>query len=260
MTNGLRVRVHFLPELVPAEELAGSCVAVIDVLRATTTAIAALAAGAREVLPCLTIDDARRRYAELPAGTALLGGERGGRAIDGFNLGNSPLEYTADVVAGKSIVLTTTNGTKALLYCRAAADIALAAFVNVAAAGSHLLEAARHHDGRIDLVCSGTDGRITREDVLLAGALAYHVAESGACQFDDSADIARDVWRAMVASIEGGDAEERLAGALAASRGGRNLCELGMQRDIAFSARLGAFNLVPRFFLKSQSISAAARG
>ncbi|REK13063.1 MAG: 2-phosphosulfolactate phosphatase [Planctomycetota bacterium] len=255
MTDGPYLRVNFLPELVAGDALAGAAVAVIDVLRATTTAIAALAAGARDVLPCLTIEDARRRAAEFPVGEAILGGERGGTAIEGFDLGNSPLEYTPHVVAGKSVVLTTTNGTKALLHCQAAAEIVLAGFVNLTAAADRLLKAANKHGGPIDVVCSGTDGAVTREDVLLAGALVDRIAGDDCPAIDDQAALARDAWRTVFGSGE--DLPARLLPALVASRGGRNLSALGMQRDIEFAARVDEFQLVPRFDAASHSISPA---
>src|SRR5262245_18019417 len=107
------VRVHFLPSHVEPAELAGTTCAVLDVLRATTTMAQALASGAREVIPCLTVEDAQAQAAKLPAGQVVLGGERGGLRIAGFQLGNSPAEYTPATVASKSVVMTTTNGTKA---------------------------------------------------------------------------------------------------------------------------------------------------
>ena len=89
------LHVHLLPALVAAEELAASTVVVIDVLRASTTINHALAEGAREVIPCLEVEEARRVAAGLPTGQAVLGGEREGLRIEGFDLGNSPCEYSA---------------------------------------------------------------------------------------------------------------------------------------------------------------------
>ena len=160
------LNVHFLPSLVDPKELSGCTCVVIDVLRATTTIATALFAGAREVIPCLEIEDARRIAASLPTGSYLLGGERGGKKIDNFQLGNSPAEYTAEVVKDKVVVFTTTNGTRALLACRGAEFVLCGAFVNL----SPLCEAIRNRSN-IHLVCAGTDGQISREDVLLAGAI-----------------------------------------------------------------------------------------
>ena len=86
----------------------------IDVLRSTTTIVHALAAGAREVIPCAQVEEARQIARQFPADQVVLGGERGGLAVKGFDLGNSPEDYTADRVRGKTLVITTTNGTRAM--------------------------------------------------------------------------------------------------------------------------------------------------
>src|SRR5438067_13583166 len=105
MPNAGQLDVYLLPDLVESAALAGEMVVVIDVLRATTTIIHALAAGAREVVPCLEIDEARGVAGRLGK-AAVLGGERGGVAIAGFDLGNSPAEYTRERVGGKTVVFT----------------------------------------------------------------------------------------------------------------------------------------------------------
>ena len=237
------LRVHFLPELVDPAALAGSRCVVVDVLRATTTIIEGLAAGATAVVPCLSIDDARRRAKEFEAGQSLLGGERGGRPIDGFDLGNSPAEYTAARVTGKSVVLTTTNGTKALLHCGAGSEILIGALVNLSAVCSWLPAGG---NAPVDIVCAGTDGQITREDVLFAGAVAERVAAAG-FQLDDSAEIARDAWRSVSGGTSGGVLQQRLVAAFGASRGGRNLIEIGMADDLHLAARVDQFAIVPQF-------------
>src|SRR5690349_1075339 len=105
------IHVHLLPALVREDAFRGATAVVIDVLRASSTIISALAAGAAEVAPCLEIDSAVRVAEEIRGvRTALLGGERGGLKIAGFDLGNSPFEYTAEAVAGRAVVFTTTNG------------------------------------------------------------------------------------------------------------------------------------------------------
>ena len=116
------LNVYALSKLVEPAELAGATAVVIDVLRAGTTIVYALAAGAEQVVPCLEVADARAMVEQFPAGTALLGGERQGLPIEGFDLGNSPDEYEPARVAGKTIVLTTTNGTRAMASAREADD------------------------------------------------------------------------------------------------------------------------------------------
>ena len=240
------LRVHFLPELVDPSLLAGSRCVVVDVLRATTTIVEALAAGASAVVPCVTIEDARSRSGQFTAHQALLGGERGGRLIEGFDLGNSPGEYTAARVAGKTVVLTTTNGTKALLHSSAATEIVIGALVNLSAVCTRLRSAQLDGNESIDIVCAGTDGHVTREDVFFSGAVADRLAGTG-IQLDDSAEIARDAWRNVSGGATGGELQRRLVGELSASRGGRNLIEIGMAGDIQLAACVDQFAIVPVF-------------
>src|SRR5260221_2263163 len=110
--------VHLVPALFEPADLRGGVAVVIDVLRATSTIVHALAAGAKAVIPCGEIDEARQVAARSPAGSVLLGGERKGLRIPGIDLGNSPTDYTPDVVTGKKIIFTTTNGTRALIRAR----------------------------------------------------------------------------------------------------------------------------------------------
>lgn len=238
------VNVHFLPQLVEPARLTGSTCVVIDVLRATTTITWALEQGAARVLPCLEVADARQTAATLPAGTFLLGGERGGRRIDGFDLGNSPAEYTAERVAEKTIVFTTTNGTRAMHHCRRAGEILIAALVNARAVGDLLARRETSH-----LLCAGTDGEITREDILAAGAMAALVMRQvPGVELNDQARIAVDAWHAAFATAEttsGTDTSRQLAQLLADSCGGRNLIELGMQADLELAARLSSQSIVP---------------
>ena len=237
------IRVHLLPQLVEPEELAGGFAIVIDVLRATTTITAALAAGAREVIPCLEIDAARRAAANLQGTPIVLGGERQGVRIEGFDLGNSPREYTPLAVGGRTVVFTTTNGTRAMLHARQAGDVRLAAFVNLSA-----VVAASAGRERVDVICSGTGGKVTREDVLLAGAIAERLTASAAAELNDQAAIARAAW---LEAIGNPDAElpwlaARLAAALRETQGGRNLKRLGLESDIDDAAAIDRFSIVPR--------------
>ena len=186
------LKVHLLPELVAPEQLRDHAVVVIDVLRATTTIAFALAAGASEVIPCLEVDDARQLAAKYPAGTVLLGGERLGVRIEGFDLGNSPTEYTTDKVAKKTIIFTTTNGTRAMERCRQARRVLLGALVNRRA-----IAAALAQETNVDIVCAGTRGEVGLDDALTAGAIAEEVLMqwiSHVPEVNDQTRIAMDAW------------------------------------------------------------------
>lgn len=237
--HALRLNVHYTPATVRAESLPDKTAVVIDVLRATTTIVHAIANGAAEVFPCLEIEDARNALTRMVP-VPLLGGERGGVKISGFDLGNSPAEYSAERISGRSIVFTTTNGTRAMQACRGAKQVLLAGFVNLSAVCELLLS-----EPAIEVVCAGTDGRVTAEDTFLAGAIAYQLKgrEMVRClDMNDEAEIAMAAWQSVMRKME---ANEPLASILAASQGGRNLIEIGHSLDIDHCAKMDQFRMVP---------------
>ena len=130
--------VHFLPRLIPHGALRGGVAVVVDVLRATTVMVYALAAGCEAVIPCSEIDEATDTAASLPEGTVLLVGERQGLPIPGFDLGNSPADFTPEVCAGKTLVMTTTNGTRAILASLEAERVYIASFGNLRATSNEI--------------------------------------------------------------------------------------------------------------------------
>jgi 2-phosphosulfolactate phosphatase len=242
------VHVQLLPRHFEPEALRGGIAVVIDLLRATTTIVTALANGARCVLPCGDIETARRLAAGLPAGTVLLGGERGGVRIEDFDLDNSPVAYSPERVAGKTLVFTTTNGTAALLRSREADRVLVGSLINRRAVARTIAA----DDRPVHLVCAGTDGHVTAEDVAAAGAI---VAELEALlgdkmSADDTAFIAAKFWAAESTT------SERLLDVLRRSRGGSNLVELGFDRDIEFAARVDSFELVAEYFPRTGDVQA----
>jgi len=246
-----RLHVHFLPKLIEASSLAGNTCVVIDVLRATTTIITALANGAKEVIPCLEIEDARRTAARFAADACLLGGERGGTPIEGFHAGNSPAEYTRERVLGKTLVFTTTNGTRAMQHCRQAEAVLIGAFVNLKAVCDTLVGR-----DRVELVCAGTDGHITLEDVLYAGAIV-HAIRSHFDDLNDQAVVAADSYAALLRLAVEGEAGSQvaiLASAMRESHGGSNLVQLGMGSDVDLAAQIDRYSTVPELNLKTWSI------
>jgi 2-phosphosulfolactate phosphatase len=225
----------------PEAAVAGGIAVVIDVLRASTTMITALANGASRVRPVPDVAEAR---AAAVGAAALLGGERGGVRIDGFDLGNSPAEYGRDRVAGRAIVITTTNGTAALAACGAAREILVGAMVNRAAvaAAARRLATAWHAD--VHLVCAGTDGAVTAEDILAAGAiLDAALRDAPADELDGSAHAAREAFRRLVGEP---DPQAALVAEFRRAPGGANLVALGMQADLPACAALDTTGVVPR--------------
>ncbi len=246
------LEVHALPSVTSPAELAGGTVVVIDVLRAGTTMIHALETGAREIVPCLEVEDALRVATELPEGEYVLGGERGGVRIEGFQLGNSPSEYTAETVGGRTVVFTTTNGTKALLCCREAERVLIGAFVNAAAVARELAGVERIH-----LLCAGTRGEFSRDDVLLAGLLVQRVGQMAGhpYQLNVQALTAKENWISSFAVPYATGAEplpaELLAEQLRKSLGGQNLMGLGLGADIVTASQLDRCEVVPELDMKT---------
>ena len=155
--------------ILPAD-VVGRTVIVIDVLRAATTVATALANGARGVYPFQTVEETARRGAEMDRESVRMAGERRMVRIPGFDFGNSPLEFTRDAIAGRSVLCTTTNGTPALVATHGARACLFAGFVNVSAT----VESARREaaEGRdVTIICAGTERRAALEDIVCAGRI-----------------------------------------------------------------------------------------
>lgn len=249
------LNVYALPKLVNAEELAGGAAVVIDVLRATTTIAYALDAGAKQIIPCLAISDALALAKQFPPDTVLLGGERDGAPIDGFDLGNSPDEYVPGRVEGKNIIFTTTNGTRAILHARAADEVVVAAFVNADAIVRRLIECEKVH-----IICAGTDGGISQDDVLLAGMLVDRLEREGGMVYrqNGQAITARETWLSAFALPQALGAEvldaDRLAAELRKTPGAKNLLALDLDADILAASWISRFDIVPVLDAKTMSI------
>ena len=212
----------------PGRDLRASTCVVFDVLRATSTMLTAFSHGASRIFPVLTIEEARQLQADhLP--DALLGGERGGTKIAGFHLGNSPLEYTREVVAGRDIITTTTNGTVALRACAGAREVLAGAWLNLAALSAFLRRREHLPEGLL-LVCAGTDSRFALEDGLAAGALLARL-KSTVGEFD-----CNDAGLAMLALYrQCGD--DPLTAMRSSENGKRLMQTTALQPDVAWCAQ-----------------------
>lgn len=245
------LNVHALPRLVSLEHMRGDVVVVIDVLRASTTIIHALAAGATHVIACQEVDQARAEAAAFAPGEVVLGGERGGLRIEGFDLGNSPTDYTPDRVVGRTVVFTTTNGTRAMQQCRQAARVYIGAIVNAAAVVRRLAGSERIH-----LLCAGTEGHPSEDDLLVAGLLVARL-QRGETRYKLNAQAmaVSERWRQTFATLDT-LRPERLAEQLRDSRGGRNVVRLGLEADILTAAALDRFDIVPELDPNTMCIQA----
>jgi 2-phosphosulfolactate phosphatase len=184
----VRIDVTLTAEAVDPDSLAGATVLIVDVLRASTTMTAALAGGAAAIVPVPDAEEARRRRAAA-GGDVVLAGERRGNTIDGFDLGNSPVEFASAPLRGKTVIFTTSNGTRALLAARGAAAIGVAALVNLTAASAWALGA----DRDVSVICAGERGAPSLEDLVCAGLLVERMkaAEPGARLTPSAVEAAR---------------------------------------------------------------------
>ena len=221
-------------------DLSETACVVIDVLRATSSMVMALANGARAIIPVEEISEAislRRQDPEI-----LLAGERDGLRISAemsggmaFDLGNSPGEFTSDMVKGKTIAITTTNGTRALRACAPAHAVVIASFLNLSAATRQVQSLGARH---LLLVCGGTYAEAGYEDVLCAGAMIDRLGVENTAGLADSALLARKLYR-----LERAD----LVAALAQSRNGRRLLTRpDLRDDVAFCAQCDRTSVVAR--------------
>jgi 2-phosphosulfolactate phosphatase len=226
---------------------------VVDVLRATTVIVHALAHGCNSVVPCEEVADAKAVAARLPAGTALLAGERQGLPIPEFDLGNSPSEFTHEVCARKTLVMTTTNGTRAILASQEADRVYIASFTNLRATSDEISVQFLKNDHRhsVHIICAGTEGHVSLEDSLLAGALTVQIAGivdrarvPGSLLADrfgnDEALMASAQWLEVERFLE----RRPLWKLLSLGRGGRDVLAIGKKLDIDQAAVLDSFTLV----------------
>ena len=216
---------------------------VIDVLRATSVMATALNAGAREIMTCREVAVAFDLAADSNP-MPLLCGERGCQRIDGFDFGNSPAEYLEDRVRDRRLILTTTNGTRAIESVESVPVVVTSSFLNLSSTVRFLADYQRVH-----LVCAGTEGEVTLEDSLLAGAILWKcVWERGGETMDDASVLAMQLWRSWfledVQREEMPDADS-LADKFRESRGGRNLLRLGFDDDLRRCAVIDSLDVVP---------------
>lgn len=270
----LRVEVAMLPNAAELFSLERGLAVVIDTLRFTTSAITALAVGAKYVQTCTTVEQALQIRRSLGP-ELLLCGEREGIRIDGFDLGNSPLEYTPENVAQRPLLFSTTNGTVAVETAqrRGAQRIMLAALINRRSIAEHMLEFLNSEVtpptedknrswSAITLMCAGTDGLVTGEDVLTAGAIIDHLqvlleqpqnqTMKNRILFSDAAVIANRYWQTLASqSVNDEDLNHGICDHFHHVRGGAKLLELNYHQDLKAAAAVDQYDYVPSCDLSS---------
>ena len=231
----MRLDVFFSPIQVKPSDTAGRLVAIIDVLRAATTVATALGNGARTVIPLEGPDEVIQRSKEFARSQILLAGEQKMHPIVSFDLGNSPQSFTPEVVEGKSILITTTNGTRALLGVQGARDIVIASYVNFTAVLA-MMKVAASSNTDIAIICAGEEGGFTLEDAACAGRYVKSIPKRASIQANDAAAAS------VLIEKKYGD---NIAKVFKESAHGQALQEAGFGDDLAAAAEVDAYPVVP---------------
>jgi 2-phosphosulfolactate phosphatase len=227
----MRLDVLLLPREIPVRPRSELYAVVIDVLRATTSVVVAFQHGCRSILPVASAEEALAARATSP--DAVLTGEQGGLRVPGFDLGNSPREFTREVVAGRDLILTTSNGTKTLRAVAGGRTVAIGALRNRSAVADWLV--GRGADSLI--VCSGYEGGFSLEDAVCAGAIADRVVQLGAgLSLGDGARACQILWQRF---------RSDLVGLFRQTDWGRRMLALGFESDLAVCAEVDATAVVP---------------
>jgi 2-phosphosulfolactate phosphatase len=215
------------------DEVRGKVVVVIDVLRATSTIITAMNNKAKSLIATEDMGEASKIAQNLDPSRCLLCGERDGKQIEGYDLGNSPSEYTEEVVKDKTLILTTTNGTKAISRSSQADRVLIAGFLNAQA----VTDVIKSSEKEIILVCAGWKGRLSLEDVLCAGYIINLIYDG------TIPDDAKD--GALVAAALYDRFSDNITGVVSSSNHAKRLQEMGYSADIEYCCAINTVNIVP---------------
>ena len=226
----------FIPEEIKNIELAGKLVVIIDVLRASSTIVTALANGCRGFIPILSPDQAKKKAQQFEKEMVLLGGEREGTKIEGFDLGNSPREYKREAVKDKTIIFSTTNGVKTLEMVKGAYRVIIGSFLNLQAVCNYCT----NYKGDILLICAGKEGRFSLEDTACAGILIDSLKNA-------SSDTRQESDANLTAQLLYKKFGNNILEILRKSQHGRYLESIGLGEDLKFCSQLDFFHIVPIF-------------
>ena len=232
----MRIDVFFGPAGLTASDIAGRVVVVIDVLRASTSIATALANGARAVIPVDSTEEVVMRAKAFERSEVKLAGERQMRPIPGFDLGNSPREFSREVVEGKTVLLSTTNGTTAIASLQGPRDVVIGSYVNFSAVLA-MLRAALRGGADIAILCAGRDKQFSLEDAACAGRFVHHAMRR-------RTDVAVNdaAFASMLIDRRYSDNLMRL---FSASAHGRALSEAGYGDDLADCAAIDSYPIIP---------------
>ncbi len=215
-------------------------VVVIDILRATSVMLTALANGAKEIVPVISPEEALQKSFLYNVEEVLLGGERNAMKIEGFHLGNSPLEYTPEVVSGKTVIITTTNGTRALHSSLNAKNVFIGAFLNVAAIVEQIKE-----EEEVVLFCSGTNNNFSLDDGMCAAVIMSELSKSKQTELSDFANLLVTAYQTK---------SENLNLLLHDCYHLNLLIQKGFEKDVTYCLQNSLYSIVPQMNLINKSI------
>lgn len=222
-----KIEVCLTPALIHLYTIEDSIVVVIDILRATSSIVYGIDNGAKAIIPVAQVEDCLN-YGDKGF---LLAAERNGEVVEGYDFGNSPFSYTADKVAGKTIVLTTTNGTKALHLARKAHQVVIGSFLNLAS----LCEWIKAQDRNVLLLCAGWKDQFNLEDTLFAGAVVQQLRSSFEL-YDDASVAAEDLYTV---------AKDNLRAYVGKSSHSHRMVALNIEEDVKFCLQLNICEAIP---------------
>jgi 2-phosphosulfolactate phosphatase len=215
----MNIDLCFTAEKLTSSLVYGKTVIILDIFRTSSTIITALFQGATKILPTSTPQDALQLKKQKPG--SLLGGESNCLKIDGFDLGNSPLEYTSEVVKNKTIILSTTNGIPAIQQAKDAAQIYIGSFLNALS----LVQKLQEHKNDLLLACAGTRGEYSLEDTCCAGYFLHLLQNTVKPFLNDKTLSALALYHNF---------QKNLPYYLSRSKNGRTLLGKGYWRDIEY--------------------------
>lgn len=227
------IDVFFSVQAFQEEDLRGKSAVIIDILRASSSITTAIAQGAKKVIPVEDMSDAVKIAHTMDANDYLLCGEKNGVKIEGYHLGNSPLEYTKEVIENKTLIFNTTNGTKAIKKAALANKVYIGSFLNQQA----ILHALVQHDDEVILICSGWRGRLALEDTLFAGSILYHLFEGVLPKkTKDEVKVAFGLYEKFKHNLEE---------TITSSDHSYRLRKLAPENDVSFCCQVDKFDVLP---------------
>lgn len=227
------IDVFFSVQTFQEEELRGKSAVIIDILRASSSIVTAINSGAKKIIPVEDMSDAMKIARTMDQNDYLLCGEKNGVKIEGYQLGNSPFEYTKEAVANKTLILNTTNGTKAIKKAALANRIYIGSFLNQ----QSILNALAEHDDEVVLICSGWRGRLALEDTMFAGSLIHKLCDGKLPEATkDGAKVAFGLYEKFGAKLED---------TIKKSDHAHRLKKLVSEDDVSFCCKIDEFDVLP---------------